>query len=64
MAGLPESCRQILDRFYARDESYRTIGDNLGLRPGRSRAASPAAWTSYVTRSRKKIHPLHRPVSK
>jgi RNA polymerase sigma factor (sigma-70 family) len=34
MAGLPESCRQILDRFYARDESYRTIGDNLGLPAG------------------------------
>jgi RNA polymerase sigma factor (sigma-70 family) len=34
MAELPESCRQILDRFYARDESYRTIGDTLGLPAG------------------------------
>jgi RNA polymerase sigma factor (sigma-70 family) len=34
MAELSESCRQILDRFYARDESYRTIGDTLGLPPG------------------------------
>jgi RNA polymerase sigma-70 factor (ECF subfamily) len=34
MAGLPENCRQILDRFYARDESYRTIGDTLGLPAG------------------------------
>ena len=34
MAELPENCQQILDRFFARDESYRTIGDNLGL-PGR-----------------------------
>jgi len=34
MAELPETCRQILDRFYARDESYRTIGDNLGLPAG------------------------------
>jgi RNA polymerase sigma-70 factor (ECF subfamily) len=34
MAGLPENCRQILDRFFARDESYRTIGDTLGLPPG------------------------------
>jgi RNA polymerase sigma factor (sigma-70 family) len=34
MAELPENCRQILDRFYARDESYRTIGDNLGLPAG------------------------------
>ena len=34
MAGLPENCQQILDRFYARDESYRTIGDTLGLPAG------------------------------
>ncbi|HXZ57693.1 MAG TPA: sigma-70 family RNA polymerase sigma factor [Gaiellaceae bacterium] len=34
MAGLPENCREILDRFFARDESYRTIGDALGLPAG------------------------------
>jgi RNA polymerase sigma factor (sigma-70 family) len=34
MAGLPEGCREILDRFFARDESYRTIGDTLGLPAG------------------------------
>ena len=34
MTELPENCQQILDRFYARDESYRTIGDNLGLPAG------------------------------
>jgi RNA polymerase sigma factor (sigma-70 family) len=34
MAGLPESCQQILDSFFARDESYRTIGENLGLPAG------------------------------
>ncbi len=34
MAKLPENCRQILDSFFARDESYRTIGDTLGLPPG------------------------------
>ena len=34
MAELPENCRQILDRFVARDESYRTIGDQLGLPSG------------------------------
>ena len=31
---LPENCQQILDRFFARDESYRTIGDTLGLPAG------------------------------
>jgi RNA polymerase sigma factor (sigma-70 family) len=34
LAELPESCREILDRFFARDESYRTIGDTLDLPPG------------------------------
>ncbi len=31
---MPEMCQEILDRFFARDESYRTIGDQLGLPPG------------------------------
>ena len=34
MAELPKNCQQILDRFFARDESYRTIGDTLGLPAG------------------------------
>jgi RNA polymerase sigma-70 factor (ECF subfamily) len=34
MAHLPDNCREILDRFFARDESYRTIGDSLGLPAG------------------------------
>ena len=34
MHVLSENCREILDRFFARDESYRTIGDELGLPPG------------------------------
>lgn len=31
---LPENCREILDRFFTRDESYRAIGEALGLPPG------------------------------
>ncbi|HZT92623.1 MAG TPA: sigma-70 family RNA polymerase sigma factor [Gaiellaceae bacterium] len=34
MALLAENCREILDRFFARDESYRMIGDALGLPAG------------------------------
>ena len=34
LASLPESCQEILDRFFARDESYRTIGDALSLPAG------------------------------
>jgi RNA polymerase sigma factor (sigma-70 family) len=29
-----EACREILDRFFCRDESYRSIGDALDLPPG------------------------------
>ncbi len=34
LADLPEHCRDVLDRFFARDESYRTIAEALGLPPG------------------------------
>jgi RNA polymerase sigma factor (sigma-70 family) len=34
LAGLPEHCQEILDRFFARDESYQTIGDALDLPSG------------------------------
>jgi RNA polymerase sigma factor (sigma-70 family) len=34
LASLPENCQEILDRFFARDESYRTIGDALELPAG------------------------------
>lgn len=34
LANLPDSCKEILDRFFARDESYRTIGDALDLPSG------------------------------
>jgi RNA polymerase sigma factor (sigma-70 family) len=34
MARLSGNCREILDRFFARDESYRTIGEALDLPAG------------------------------
>jgi RNA polymerase sigma-70 factor (ECF subfamily) len=34
LAVLSEDCREILDRFFARDESYRVIGDALDLPSG------------------------------
>ena len=34
MAGLSESCQEILDRFFARDESYKVIGEALELPAG------------------------------
>ena len=34
LAEVPEHCREILDRFFARDESYKTIGNALDLPSG------------------------------
>jgi RNA polymerase sigma-70 factor (ECF subfamily) len=34
LAAVPEHCREILDRFFARDESYRAIGQALELPSG------------------------------
>jgi RNA polymerase sigma factor (sigma-70 family) len=34
LAELPEHCREILDRFFARDESYQTIGTALDIPAG------------------------------
>ena len=31
---LPETCQELLDRFFARDQSYRTLADALDLPPG------------------------------
>jgi RNA polymerase sigma factor (sigma-70 family) len=34
LRGLSDDCQEVLDRFFARDESYRTIGEELALPPG------------------------------
>jgi RNA polymerase sigma factor (sigma-70 family) len=34
LGGLSEECQEVLDRFFCRDESYRTIGDALGIPSG------------------------------
>ena len=34
LSALPDNCQEILDRFFARDESYHTIGDALELPSG------------------------------
>jgi RNA polymerase sigma-70 factor (ECF subfamily) len=34
LAALPESCAEILTRFFIRDESYRAIGEALEIPPG------------------------------
>jgi len=34
LARMPERCGEILDRFFARDQSYRTLAEALGLPEG------------------------------
>jgi RNA polymerase sigma-70 factor (ECF subfamily) len=34
LESLSPDCREMLDRFFARDQSYRTIGEELGLPAG------------------------------
>ncbi|MGH3065214.1 MAG: RNA polymerase sigma factor [Gaiellaceae bacterium] len=34
LAGLSEACQDILDRFFAQDQSYRTISDELEIPSG------------------------------
>jgi RNA polymerase sigma factor (sigma-70 family) len=34
LSGLSEECREVLDRFFCRDESYRTIEEALGIPSG------------------------------
>lgn len=34
LAGLPEGCQDILDRFFTRDQSYKTIADELDIPSG------------------------------
>jgi RNA polymerase sigma factor (sigma-70 family) len=34
LGGLSEECQEVFDRFFCRDESYRTIGDALGIPSG------------------------------
>jgi RNA polymerase sigma-70 factor (ECF subfamily) len=34
LAELPDDCQEVLDRFFCRDESYRTIGEALAIPSG------------------------------
>jgi len=48
LAALSPACAEILDRFFARDESYRTIGEALDLPPG--------TIASRISRCLEKLH--------
>jgi RNA polymerase sigma-70 factor (ECF subfamily) len=60
MAGLPEHCRDILDRFFARDESYRAIGEALELPAG----TIASRISRCLARLREEMTPEPRPESR
>jgi RNA polymerase sigma factor (sigma-70 family) len=60
MAGLPEHCQEILDRFFARDESYRTIGEALELPAG----TIASRISRCLVKLREEMTPQARPESR
>jgi RNA polymerase sigma factor (sigma-70 family) len=60
MACLPEHCREILDRFFARDESYRAIGEALGLPAG----TIASRISRCLVKLREEMSPEARPESR
>jgi DNA-directed RNA polymerase specialized sigma24 family protein len=62
MASLPDNCRDILDRFFARDESYRVIGEALGL-PGGTIASRISRCLEKLKATMEETVTVPRPVS-
>jgi RNA polymerase sigma-70 factor (ECF subfamily) len=62
MASLSDNCRDILDRFFARDESYRVIGEALGL-PGGTIASRISRCLDKLRTRMEETGPVPRPVS-
>jgi len=60
LARLPENCREILDRFFARDESYRAIGEALELPAG----TIASRISRCLVKLREEISPDARPESR
>jgi len=62
LAALDVNCREILDRFFARDESYRTIGTALGL-PAGTVASRISCCLDKVPTEMEEAAPVARPVT-
>jgi RNA polymerase sigma factor (sigma-70 family) len=60
LARLSENCREILDRFFARDESYRAIGAALELPAG----TIASRISRCLVKLREEIGPEARPESR
>ncbi len=54
---LPEPCRELLDRFFARDQSYRTLGEVLELPAGTIASRISRCLRKLAAELRKIGHP-------
>lgn len=59
---LDVNCREILDRFFARDESYRTIGTALGI-PAGTIASRISRCLEKLRSEMEEAAPVARPVT-
>src|SRR5262249_1795967 len=57
LAGLPDQCRELLDRFFARDQSYRTLGEVLDLPSGTIASRISRCLAKLAEELRKIGHP-------
>lgn len=62
MDEIGDMCREMLDRFFARDESYRTIGEALEL-PGGTIASRISRCLDKLRKTMEDRDPSWRPVS-
>ena len=57
LAGLPDQCRELLDRFFSRDQSYRTLGEVLDLPAGTIASRISRCLAKLAEELRKIGHP-------
>jgi RNA polymerase sigma factor (sigma-70 family) len=63
LEGVGEMCREMLDRFFARDESYRTIGEALEL-PAGTIASRISRCLAKLKVAMEDSNPVARPVDR
>ena len=61
LVQLPEQCQELLDRFFARDQSYRTMGDALELPAGTIASRISRCLAKLAEQLRKIGHPRFVP---
>jgi RNA polymerase sigma factor (sigma-70 family) len=61
LSRLPDACQELLDRFFARDQSYRTLGEVLDLPAGTIASRISRCLAKLAEELRKIGHPRFVP---